>query len=165
MNLTKIGNFIKELRKEKGVTQEELAETFYVSRRTVSRWETGANLPDIEVLIELADYFKVDLREILNGEKKENKEMNEEIKETVLSANDYAKTKFKRTRIITLVFLSIGLIGVILSIIFEFMDYDNFIFGFFKGAMLSLAFASILIAISYITGFYDKFAAKVCRRK
>ena len=54
MDLVKIGEFIKELRKEKNITQDELAEKFYVSRRTVSRWETGSNLPDIDILIELA---------------------------------------------------------------------------------------------------------------
>ena len=43
MNQIKIGAFIKELRKEKELTQEQLAEQFNVSRRTVSRWETGAS--------------------------------------------------------------------------------------------------------------------------
>lgn len=62
MNQMKIGVFIKELRKEKALTQEQLAEIFGVSRRTVLRWETGSNLPDLDILIEMADYFKVDLR-------------------------------------------------------------------------------------------------------
>lgn len=44
MNQIKIGGFLKELRKEKGLTQEQLAEQFNVSRRSVSRWETGSNL-------------------------------------------------------------------------------------------------------------------------
>ena len=47
MDQIKIGSFMKELRKEKGLTQEQLAEQFDVSRRTVSRWETGSNLPNI----------------------------------------------------------------------------------------------------------------------
>ena len=45
----KIGNFLKKLRKEKGITQEQLAEILNVSGRTVSRWETGNNMPDISV--------------------------------------------------------------------------------------------------------------------
>lgn len=62
MNQIKIGEFLKELRKEKGLTQEQLAEKLNVSRRTVSRWETGNNLPDLDVFIEMADYYEVDLR-------------------------------------------------------------------------------------------------------
>ena len=51
MNQQKIGEFLKHLRKEQGLTQEQLAEAFYVSSRTVSRWETGSNMPDLEILI------------------------------------------------------------------------------------------------------------------
>lgn len=50
MDQVKIGNFLKKLRKEKGITQEQLAEILNVSGRTVSRWETGKNVPGQEVL-------------------------------------------------------------------------------------------------------------------
>lgn len=69
MHQIKIGRFIKELRKERGLTQEQLAEQFGVSRRTVSRWETGSNLPDLDILVEMSDYFSVSLRELLDGER------------------------------------------------------------------------------------------------
>jgi len=69
MDQTKVGSFIKELRKVKNLTQEQLAEEFNVSRRTVSRWETGNNMPDLDILIEMSDFFEVDLREILDGER------------------------------------------------------------------------------------------------
>lgn len=83
MDQLKIGRFLKDLRKEKGLTQEQLAEQFHVSRRTVSRWETGSNLPDLDILMEMADYYEVDLRELLDGERKSEK-MNKELEETVL---------------------------------------------------------------------------------
>ena len=82
MDLVKIGNFLKQLRKEKGLTQEELAEKMGVARRTVSRWETGNNMPDLDILIELSDLYETDLREILSGERKSGK-MNEEMKEAM----------------------------------------------------------------------------------
>ena len=50
MDQKKIGEFLKRLRKEKGLTQEQLAERFYVSSKTVSRWETGSNMPDVGTL-------------------------------------------------------------------------------------------------------------------
>ena len=73
MDQNKVGSFIKELRKVKNLTQEQLAEEFNVSRRTVSRWETGKNMPDLDILIGMSDFFEVDLREILDGERKSEK--------------------------------------------------------------------------------------------
>lgn len=49
MDQKRIGSFLKELRKEKGITQEQVAEKLNVSARTVSRWETGRNMPDISL--------------------------------------------------------------------------------------------------------------------
>ena len=83
MDQIKIGNFIKALRREKGLTQEQLAERFGVARRTVSRWETGSNMPDLDILMEMSDFYAVDLRELLDGERKGEK-MNKELEETVM---------------------------------------------------------------------------------
>lgn len=49
-------DFLIQCRKENNLTQEQLAEKFGVSARTVSRWETGSNIPDLSILVELADY-------------------------------------------------------------------------------------------------------------
>lgn len=68
MDQQKIGSFLRELRKEKPMTQEQLAEALGVSGRTVSRWETGRSLPDLDLLMVLADYYGVALRELLDGE-------------------------------------------------------------------------------------------------
>ena len=56
MDMKKIGGFLRRLRKEKGLTQEQLAESLFVSGRTVSRWETGTNMPDLSILILLAAF-------------------------------------------------------------------------------------------------------------
>lgn len=69
MNQQKTGALLRALRREKGVTQEQLAERLCVSNRTVSRWENGNNLPDFAVLIELASYYDVTVDEILRGER------------------------------------------------------------------------------------------------
>ena len=89
MDQKKIGSFLKELRKEKGLTQEQLAELMYVSDRTVSRWETGSNLPSLDILIRISNYYNVELSEILDGERKSGK-MNKELEETVLKVADYS---------------------------------------------------------------------------
>lgn len=69
MDQQKTGALLRALRREKGVTQEQLAERLCVSNRTVSRWENGNNLPDFAVLIELAAYYNVTVDEILRGER------------------------------------------------------------------------------------------------
>ena len=97
MNQRKIGEFLKQLRKEKGLTQEQLAEHFYVSSRSVSRWETGSNMPDVDMLIELADFYNVDIREIIDGERKsENMEKEKETLKKVAEYADAEKAKLKK---------------------------------------------------------------------
>ena len=58
MDQVKIGRFLKILRKEKGLTQEQLAEKFNVAGRTISRWETGSNMPDLMLICKLFNVLK-----------------------------------------------------------------------------------------------------------
>ena len=124
MDLIKMGTFLQELRREKGLTQEQLAERTGVARRTVSRWETGNNLPDLDILIELSDFYNTDLREIINGERKSER-MNEEMKETALQLADYSNEE--KTRIMNRMhwlFIA-GLIGFITFLIITLLDLDK----------------------------------------
>ena len=79
MEQQKIGSFLKELSKEQNLTQEQFAEQLGVSGRSVSRWETGINMPDISLLVEIAEFYDVSISEIIDGERKSGK-MNEEVK-------------------------------------------------------------------------------------
>jgi len=88
MDQVAIGSFLKLLRKEKGLTQEQLAEKFNVAARTISRWETGSNMPDLSILVELADFYDVDIREIIDGKRKSEK-MKSEVKDTLVKVAEY----------------------------------------------------------------------------
>lgn len=90
MDTKKIGEFLKALRKEKGLTQEQLAEILSVSGRTISRWETGTNMPDLSILIQMAEFYNVEVKEILDGERK-SENMDKELKETLSKVADYNK--------------------------------------------------------------------------
>jgi transcriptional regulator with XRE-family HTH domain len=90
----KIGGFLRDLRKEKELTQEQLAEKFGVSSRSVSRWENGNTMPDLSILVELADFYEVDIKEIIDGERK-SEIMNKEEKETLQKVADYAEAEKK----------------------------------------------------------------------
>ncbi len=149
MNQIKIGAFIKELRKEKGLTQEQLAEQFNVSRRTVSRWETGSNLPELDILIEMADYYEVELRELLNGERK-SEGMNRELEETVLKVAEYSnEDKLKITKRMHLLFIG-GVIAAILYQVLVFTDHaDNFFGGFCMGIQSGMLIVGVIITSKY----------------
>ena len=125
MNQEKIGGFLKELRKQKGLTQQQIAEKFNVSNRTISRWENGNNMPDLDILIEISDYYEVDLREILNGERKSDN-MDKEIKETVLQAVDYTNSETERYNKRLRICNGIALLLVLAYIIIKDTSlYDN----------------------------------------
>ena len=153
MNQIKIGSFIKELRKEKGLTQEQFAEQFSVSRRTVSRWETGSNLPDLDILIEMADYYNIELRELLDGERKSEK-MNEELKETVLKVAEYSnEDKLKVTRRMHWLFIA-GLVAAITYMILLFTDQAD---NYWGGLCLGITFGMMIVGVIMTS----KYAAKI----
>ena len=64
---------IKEIRKKEGLTQEELALKLSVTRQAVSNWETGKNLPDIEILINISGVFNISLDQLIKGDNMEKK--------------------------------------------------------------------------------------------
>ena len=67
MDVEKISNLIKTKRKEKGLTQEELAQKINVTEKAISRWETGRGTPDISLLVPLSEELGVSVSEILKG--------------------------------------------------------------------------------------------------
>ena len=74
----KIGNFLKKLRKEKGITQEQLAEILNVSGRTVSRWENEKSYPDLQMLINISDRFEISLDTLIKEDSKMVKTIDKE---------------------------------------------------------------------------------------
>lgn len=77
INTEKFGAFLAQLRKEKGLTQREVAEKLYLSDKAVSKWERGVSLPDIALLTPLAELMGVTVAELLAGERVQHMEMDE----------------------------------------------------------------------------------------
>lgn len=69
MDQIKIGKFIASCRKEQGMTQASLAENLGISDRAVSKWETGKSMPDSGIMLELCDLLKINVNELLSGER------------------------------------------------------------------------------------------------
>lgn len=121
MDQKKIGSFLKELRKEKNLTQEQVADKLGVSGRTISRWETGAYMPDISLIVDIAEMYDVDVRDIIDGERKDIN-MNSEVKDVAVKMADYSSMqtenmkKWIKTMSIALLIVSVFL--VIMELVF-----------------------------------------------
>ena len=153
MDQKRIGEFLKQLRKEKNLTQEQLAEQFFVSGRTVSRWETGSNMPDLSVLVELADFYDVDIREIIDGERK-SKNMDKELKDTVLKIAEYGnEDKLKVTKRMHLLFIG----GFIAAVIYMALVFTERADNFLGGMCLGITFGMMIVGMIMTS----KYAAKI----
>lgn len=88
MDTQKIGKFLKELRLQHNMTQEQLGERINVTNKTISRWETGVYLPPVEMLQELSELYHISINEILSGAKLNETEYKEKAEENIKSALD-----------------------------------------------------------------------------
>ena len=164
MNQKKIGEFLKELRREKNMTQEQLAEKFYVSGRTVSRWETGSNMPDLGILVELADFYDVDIREIIDGERK-SEIMNLETKDTLKKVAEYTAEENKKLRNK----MADMMAGTAILVIFCLILFST---NAFNGAIpqssysnimnftLGLTLSVLILNIMYLFGVFERISEK-----
>ena len=156
MDQKKTGSFLRELRKEKQLTQEQLAERFGVTSRSVSRWETGSNMPDLSILVELADFYDVDIRDIIDGERK-GEDMNKEEKERLQLVADYAETE-KNTLLMRLrIFSIVGLISLIAGLVMLVISRDNNlpVYDYLMGTLMGVAIGALLVAVFYSTGVLE----------
>ena len=161
MDQKRIGSFLKELRKEKVITQEQFAEKLNISGRTVSRWETGSNMPDISLLVEIADFFDVSIPEIINGERK-NETMEKEVKEVAEMLSDYAGAEKElllgRVRIISIIGLVAFGLGLIME---EVCMYSSLpIYHYVNGFCVGAVFGSLIVMVLYTTGILAKIREK-----
>lgn len=148
MDQIKLGAFLKTLRKEKNLTQEQFAEQLGVSGRTVSRWETGTNMPDISLLVEIAEFYNISVTELIDGERKSG-EMNEEVKNAADKMADYAGTE-KATIIRNIRNHSLfGLCGIIVLFILEMTVSE----GYSRVTDYILTYCRVLIYVSLIMIF------------
>ena len=69
MNMSRMGAFLQQLRKEQGLTQEQLGEKLHISGKTISRWETGTYMPPVEMLLALSELYGVSMNELVSGER------------------------------------------------------------------------------------------------
>ncbi len=116
MDPVKMGKFIAELRKEKGLSQKDIANQFGINDSSVSKWERGINAPDIYYLGPLSELLGVSIKELLNGERKKPKKQKVRNQKKVLELKEVEK-KFKKKVVLKNISMTIyegeivGLVG------------------------------------------------------
>lgn len=132
METKQMSLFLKELRKERRLTQEQAAEELFVSSKTLSRWETGATIPDLETLIKLAEYYKVDIKELIDGERREpgeapDKDPAAQQKDALQAAAEYSRAREKREvrQAVLAVLMPIIVIIVLNAVILAYVEIRN----------------------------------------
>ena len=122
MNQEVIGNFIAECRKEKNMTQQELADKLGVTDRAISHWENGRRLPDYSLLKDLCDVLSISINELFSGEKisKEDYETKAEENMSKLINDNYNKKK----KLNWIIAISVAIVYLSISIIFDIWAYS-----------------------------------------
>lgn len=131
MNQEKIGKFILNLRKEKNMTQQELAEKLKVTDRAISNWENGKNMPDLSLFKSICDVFDITINELLSGEKLQKDEYQEKLEENIINTVIYEKAKRKTYKkifcytLVTIIIFIIVLFGSLFIIDNERMSENK----------------------------------------
>ena len=113
MDLDNIGKFIKEMRKTRNLTQEELAEKLGVNNRTVSRWENGKNMPDISLYKPLCEVLGISIEELVNGEITDKNNVSNSVEKAIINTvSSSKKEKSKMSKIIKLLSVLVFLITI-----------------------------------------------------
>ena len=166
MQQEKVGCLIRELRKEKGMTQEKMAEQFGVTNRTVSRWENGISMPDISILVEISNYFEVSILELIEGERKQEMMMtdnNEELKVIANYADEQKCIALKNVRRSDV----IGFIGCMMStlLVGGYLEFGSNICLLLFILILGITAGVLLYNILYASGITDMLGKKIKKHR
>lgn len=155
MNTVKIGNFLKALRQERGLTQEQLGEKIGVAGRTVSRWETASNMPDLSILIQLSEFYGVTIDEIIDGVRK--KDTDEEFRETLIKIADYSKDEKQNAVNIYKYSLMVMFFTGFIIVMIEFAMLSDIKYVLLQSLPL-LSGGCVCVALTVKNGLWDTFS-------
>lgn len=142
-----IAQTIIDKRKEKGITQEDLAEYIGVSKASVSKWETGNYMPDIVLMKELCDVFQININELLSGERLSNENFRQKAEENIILSFDQIKN-VRKEKCISDLFCGAGT-GILVSTLYAPDGTRKLIVGIAALAMIGIGW--------YFRSKYHKF--------
>ena len=148
MNQMATGKFISQKRKEKSLTQEQLAEKLGVSNKTVSKWETGKCMPDYSVVKTLCDELEITVAELMDGEKSEEKSVRTYDEEQIMDLLKKTQNLEKQKELLYGILLIV--MGIALQALSHTLGGSN-VKDFFSGLLLGISIAEMLVGI-YVVG-------------
>ena len=125
MNQEKIGKFIAECRKEKGLTQMQLAEQLGVTNRAVSKWETAKSMPDVSVMLPLCEILGVSVNELLCGEKMSMQDFKENSEKSILQIMSEIQKKIKENKVLYAILIILAIV-TFLNLSYDFGEKVDF---------------------------------------
>lgn len=162
MDQEKIGRFLKQLRQEKGLTQEQLAEQLGINPRTVSRWETARTMPDFALLVELGRRYGVTVDELLDGERCAQSTEKEEERALEKIADYTRKEKQTLTRRFHRLFWAAGLLLTV-AIALQIAELtDRFPWDFLSGLGQGTALGMLIVGALFTSRYGVRIRA--CKR-
>ena len=158
MEQVKIGKFIAQRRKEKNMTQAELAENLNITDRAVSKWETGKGMPDSSIMLDLCSVLDINVNELLSGEMIEMKEYNNKSEELLLKMTQ-EKEKRDKDFLNMEIFIGILVSILLISCVFvaSFVNMQNWL----RIGLIIIGLIPFIIGVGYaikieqVAGYYE----------
>ena len=158
MNQEKIGKFIAELRKEKNMTQQELANKLNITDRAISHWENGRSMPDAGVMLELCKALEINVNELLSAKKITEEKYNERAEDNLLEMRREIETQNRRILTLNKIIISLGvIIFIVIELAATFIEMPmlirNIIFAVDLVMLILVGFFTLNILQK--TGYYE----------
>lgn len=147
MNQIAIGTFIAKKRKEKNLTQEQLAEKLSVSNKTVSKWETGKCMPDYSVIEQLCRELGITLAELMNAEEDEKSIHTYDNEHVIKMLEEMQVLMSTKKLLIGCVLIAMGIALLALSFAFGGTEIQDFISGLMLGISIPEMLAGVILAV------------------
>ena len=158
MDQIKIGKFIAECRKSKGLTQMQLAEKLNITDRAVSKWENGRSLPDSSIMLELCRILGISVNDLLNGEVVEMENYNEKSEELLIEMVEQ-KERADKWMLRSEIFMGTSCVVVFLTmcVIASYAQIEDWlrIVLIVIGMVPILVACPVMLKIEQVAGYYE----------
>ena len=152
MNQEKISKFIAKKRKEKKLTQAELAEKLGVSEKSISNWENNRNMPDLSLFEPLCKELDITINELLSGEEILKKDKIDKYEKNIINTINYSTKKdHEKNKIIALILITLGIfISYIAMSVFPSESSFGSIYAVIGATISVIGIAKITKKLSYL---------------